>query len=64
MLSASAANITNSGDMVPVNALRLGWKPKWDEKRFLENLDGEVQSVLDFDTVPASLYDSLMADQK
>jgi hypothetical protein len=58
------ADFINSGDMVPVNAPRLGWQPKWNEERFLENIDAEVQSVLDFDTVPASVYDSLLADGK
>lgn len=53
-------NVTISGDIVPVNAFKVGWQPKWDEKRFLDSLDDEVQAVLELDTVKSTLFDSLM----
>ncbi len=48
-----------SGDIVPINAPKLGWKPTWDEKRFFESIDDEIQAVQDLDTVKLSLFDSL-----
>ncbi|KAK7409252.1 hypothetical protein QQX98_008562 [Neonectria punicea] len=51
----------SSGDMVPVNAYKLGWKPKWDEERFLGSIDDEIQAVQELDTVKMSLFDSLIA---
>lgn len=48
-----------SGQLIPENALKLGWKPKWDEKRFLESLDDEIEAVQQLDTVKMSLFDSL-----
>lgn len=53
-----------SGQLVPMNAYRLGWQPKWDEERFLENLDGEVQAVLELDTVTPTVFDVLMPTGK
>ena len=48
-----------SGDIVPVNAHKLGWKPEWDEKRFLESLDDEVLDVLELDDSSTAVFDSL-----
>ncbi|KAI0881295.1 NAD(P)-binding protein [Annulohypoxylon maeteangense] len=50
---------TSSGDLVPVHPYQLGWKPQWDQKRFLESMDDEIQAVLDLDTVKPTLFDSL-----
>ncbi|KAI1414112.1 NAD(P)-binding protein [Hypoxylon sp. FL1857] len=50
---------TSSGQLVAVNAYQLGWQPKWDEKRFLENLDDEIQAVLELDTVKSTLFNSV-----
>ena len=50
--------------MIPVNAYKLGWQPKWDEKRFLDGLDDEVEDVLALDTVKASVFDALLKDEK
>ncbi|OTA57508.1 hypothetical protein K449DRAFT_437377 [Hypoxylon sp. EC38] len=52
---------TSSGQLVPVNAYRLGWQPKWDKERFLESLDDEVQAVLELDTIKPTLFDSLLS---
>lgn len=53
-----------SGDLVPVNAYRLGWKPKWDEEQFLASIDDEVQAVLELDTVKATIFDLLTSADK
>ncbi|KAJ4364960.1 hypothetical protein N0V83_008576 [Neocucurbitaria cava] len=50
---------TSTGELVPVNANRLGWEPKWDKERFLESIDDEVQAVLELDTVKATVFDAL-----
>lgn len=52
-----------SGQVVAVNAYSIGWRPKWDEKRFLENMDDEVQSVQELDTVQNSVFDNLLAEE-
>jgi hypothetical protein len=43
-------------DVVPVKAHELGWKPQWDETRFLGSIDDEVQDVLDLDTHKPTLF--------
>ncbi|KAJ3535359.1 hypothetical protein NM208_g1129 [Fusarium decemcellulare] len=50
---------TSRGDLVPVNAFKLGWKPKWDEKRFLDSIDDEIAAVEELDTIKMSLFDSM-----
>ncbi|KAI0837093.1 NAD(P)-binding protein [Hypoxylon sp. FL0890] len=50
---------TSSGQLVPVNAYRVGWQPKWDQERFLESMDDEIQAVLELDTVKPTLFDSV-----
>ncbi|KAI9704644.1 MAG: hypothetical protein M1820_005392 [Bogoriella megaspora] len=54
---------TSSGEFVPVNAYELGWRPKWDEKRFMESLDDEIQAVLELDTVKPSVFATLLPNQ-
>ncbi|KZL68076.1 nad dependent epimerase dehydratase family protein [Colletotrichum incanum] len=51
----------SSPKLLPVNAYKLGWTPKWDESRFMESIDDEVQAALELDTGATSLYDSLKA---
>ncbi|KAL5378872.1 hypothetical protein DPSP01_008805 [Paraphaeosphaeria sporulosa] len=51
---------TASGGLEPVNARQLGWQPIWDERRFLESTDEEVQAVLDLDTIRTGIFDKLM----
>ncbi|KAK1983626.1 hypothetical protein LZ30DRAFT_713824 [Colletotrichum cereale] len=53
----------SSPKLVPLNAYKLGWKPEWDESRFMDSIDDEVQSALDLDTGATSLYDSLQASK-
>jgi hypothetical protein len=43
-----------------VNAYKLGWEPKWDEKRFLDSMEEEIQATLDHDTVKATIFDSIL----
>lgn len=39
---------------------RLGWQPKWDEERFTDSLNDEIQAVQELDTVMSSLFDVLL----
>jgi hypothetical protein len=55
------ADEQRSGQLVPVNAYRLGWKPAWDEKRFMESLEDEIRDVLELDTVKPTLFSDLLA---
>jgi hypothetical protein len=43
------------------NAYKIGWKPKSDTARFLENIDDEVASVLELGKAKSSLIESLHA---
>lgn len=45
-----------SGEIVPVNAYKLGWQPKWDQERMLASMDDEVQAVLDLDRFKPSVF--------
>jgi len=63
-LDKSRTNLCISGDMFAVNAYKIGWKAKWDEKRFMECIDDEVVAVLELDTVKASVFNTLLADDK
>jgi hypothetical protein len=36
----------------------------WDQERFLESMDDEVQSVEELDTVKPTLFDTLLASPK
>ncbi|CRG90930.1 hypothetical protein PISL3812_07977 [Talaromyces islandicus] len=47
---------TSSGDLVPINAYRLGWEPKWTMERFLDSMDDEIQAVLDLDKGQTSIF--------
>jgi hypothetical protein len=49
-----------SGQIVPVNAYKIGWQPKWDEERYLGSMDDEVLAVQELDTVKATVFDTLM----
>lgn len=51
---------TSSGDIVAEKPFELGWKPQWDEKKYLESIDQEVQDVLELDSGKASVFDALM----
>ncbi|PVI00757.1 hypothetical protein DM02DRAFT_671755 [Periconia macrospinosa] len=49
----------SSGDIVAEKPFELGWKPQWDEKKYLENIDQEVQDFLELDSGKASIFDAL-----
>ena len=51
-----------SGGLQPINAYRLGWQPKWDEKMFLNRADEEVQAILDGNTTRTSIFEKVMTD--
>ncbi|KAF4979131.1 hypothetical protein FZEAL_4621 [Fusarium zealandicum] len=51
---------TSNGEQIVVNPYKLGWKPEWDEEKFLNSLDDEIQAVQELDTVKMSLFDSVI----
>ena len=44
-------------EIIPVNARKLGWQPEWDQKRFLESTEDEIEAVLELDTVKPTVFD-------
>lgn len=52
-----------SGDLVPINAYRVGWQPKWTLEMFLNSLDDEIQAVLDLDKGQTSIFDVFATDK-
>ena len=40
---------------------QIGWQPKWDKKRFLTNIDDEIDAVVEEGQAKSSLIDSLFA---
>lgn len=50
---------TSTGDLIPVNAFKLGWQPIWTEGMLLESIDDEVQAALESDNVNMTLFDAL-----
>ena len=53
-----------SDNILSDNEHRLGWKPKWNKDRFLQNIGDEVQAVLDHGKAKSSLIDSLFEAAK
>lgn len=53
------ADTNLSANIIADNAFKLGWKPKWDETCFLDNIDDEIMSVLELGKAKSSLIDSL-----
>ncbi|KAF2019626.1 NAD(P)-binding protein [Aaosphaeria arxii CBS 175.79] len=50
----------NSGDeMIARRPFSLGWSPKWDRKRFIDNIDDEIAAVLELGEAKSSLVSSL-----
>jgi len=56
--------MSDSGELVAVNAFQLSWEPKWNQERFLGNLGDEVRAVQELDTVKTTVFDVLMATGK
>lgn len=48
-----------SDTFAPENAPKLGWKPAWDNARFLEHIDDEVEAVLELGQAKSSMKGSL-----
>jgi hypothetical protein len=46
-------------NVITDNARRLGWTPAWDNNRFLDNIDMEIDAVLEEGKAKSSLMDSL-----
>ncbi|KAI2628092.1 NAD(P)-binding protein [Hypomontagnella submonticulosa] len=55
---------TFSGQLVPVNAYKLGWQPKWDQEKFLASIDDEVQAVRELDSVKPTVFEAILAPSK
>ncbi|KAH9886123.1 NAD(P)-binding protein [Xylariomycetidae sp. FL2044] len=53
-----AMNVS-SGQLVPIKAYQLGWRPKWNEEMLLNGLDEEVDEILKLDTIKATLFEPL-----
>jgi hypothetical protein len=45
--------------MVPVNAFKLGWTPKWDEQKMLLSLDDEIDAVIESEEIKPTIFSSL-----
>ncbi|KFA72092.1 hypothetical protein S40288_02263 [Stachybotrys chartarum IBT 40288] len=50
----------SNGELIAENGYKVGWQPKWDEKRFMDSLDDEVQAVLELDTRQTTVFDALI----
>jgi hypothetical protein len=46
-------------NIIAGNGQKIGWKPTWDNERFLRNIDDEVQAVVDEGKAKSSLIGSL-----
>ncbi|KAK7409299.1 hypothetical protein QQX98_008539 [Neonectria punicea] len=46
-------NERRSTELVPVNAYRLGWQPRWSETMLLDSVDDEIRSVQETDKAKA-----------
>ncbi|KAF2493074.1 NAD(P)-binding protein [Lophium mytilinum] len=54
------AMCTATGELVPINAYRLGWQPKWDLERFLGSMDDEIEAVQELDKVKPTVFDAIL----
>jgi hypothetical protein len=50
----------HSGQQVAVNPYLLGWQPKWNQKRFLDSIDDEIQAALDDKPLKSTLFDTIL----
>ncbi|VUC32934.1 unnamed protein product [Clonostachys rosea] len=49
-----------TGQQVAVNPYLLGWQPKWNQKRFLDSIDDEIQAALDDKPLASTLFDTIL----
>ncbi|CAH0057299.1 unnamed protein product [Clonostachys solani] len=49
-----------TGQQVAVNPYLLGWQPKWNQKRFLDSIDDEIQAALDDKPLQSTLFDTIL----
>lgn len=50
----------HSGQQVAVNPYLLGWQPKWNQKRFLDSIDDEIQAALDEKPLESTLFNTIL----
>ncbi|MBH1945714.1 hypothetical protein I5L01_16010, partial [Erythrobacter sp. YJ-T3-07] len=53
--------ISYRDNLTTTRAQNIGWQPKWDKKKFLDNIDDEIDAVLEHEKAKSSLIDSLFA---
>lgn len=53
------ADMLRSENILAERPRSIGWKPVWDEDRFLRKIDNEIVDVLDLDKAKSSLIGSL-----
>ena len=58
ILDSDGTNVIHRGKMVPVNAFKLGWTPKWDEQKMLLSLDDEIDAVLESEEIKPTIFSS------
>lgn len=58
-IKGAVSDSESSENIVSENNQRLGWKPVWNNEKFLQNIDAEIQDVLEFGKAKSSLIDSL-----
>ncbi|VTT56445.1 unnamed protein product [Fusarium fujikuroi] len=51
----------SGGHFTATRPQSVGWKPQWDSERFLKNLDGEIEDVLELGKAKSSLIGTLFA---
>ncbi|CAI6092743.1 unnamed protein product [Clonostachys chloroleuca] len=49
-----------TGQQVAVNPYLLGWQPKWNQKRFLDSIDDEIQAALDEKPLESTLFVTIL----
>lgn len=47
-----------------VNAYKLGWNPKWSEKKFMDSIDDEISDVLELDTIKPTLFSGMVGSSQ
>ncbi|SCV58123.1 uncharacterized protein FFB14_15461 [Fusarium fujikuroi] len=51
----------SGGHFTATRPQSVGWKLQWDSERFLKNLDGEIEDVLELGKAKSSLIGTLFA---
>ena len=63
MLNQQGRDLTNaypSEDIIPERAFSIGWKPTWNNDRFLQNINDEIEAVIQLGSAKSSLIESFL----